>query len=279
MITMLTIDEPNKNSTLKEKIVFKLSNPITIKNISYNNLEIKHILAKKRKNKICWNKICKLINSETIFLCPDTISFPENLTFTRYEPININKILCKNAALNIIKAAKVPENKLLVSILDPYGCHSELVNNIVPYLNQIKVITKNIEFYSKESEILMDKYGVSILVSDSKNWIKPCHILIAPDKINEPINLSKNCITFTGFRPTISLNGTIYYDYKINYIPKLSNLIPNDINIKNFLEAIFDNYTNINIDSITPDVCLSTFNDQVDLSIISQKIHSIVNLA
>lgn len=279
MITMLTIDEPNKDSTLKEKIIFKLSNPITVKNISYNNLEIKYILAKKRKNKICWNKICKLINPETTFLCPDTISFPENSTFSRYEPTNINKILCKNAALNIIKTAKVPENKLLVSILDPFGCHSELVNNIVPYLNQIKVITKNIEFYSKESEILMDKYGVSILVSDSMNWITPCHVLIAPDKINEPINLSKDCITFTGFRPTISLNGTIFCDYKIKYIPKLSNLIPNDINIKNFLEALFNNYNNININSIIPDTCVSALNKQTSLSSICHKIHSIVNLA
>lgn len=279
MLNVLTFNEISSDSKLKEKIMYKFLKPVTVNETSYDNLNIKHVNAIKRKNKIPWKKISRTLgNYNQQILCSSDVLFPPNFKFTRYEPLNLNRILCQNAAIETLKLAKASKSKLSVTIFDPLGCYGNIVYRLLPFLHQIKVITKNIEFYARESEILMEQYGASILVCNSVSWIRPCHMLIAPDKIITPLSLPKECITFTGFRPNTSLNGSVYYNYKVKIPSKFKKIIPHGINSEYFLSALIDSHNISSTDNITPELCTSSIG-VTSIEDISQNLVRKINLS
>ncbi len=258
MIRTLTIVNDAKSSVFKKIIYAIKPNVPKYRVISYNNIDIMQIICNYRNKKIPWKKILNLIQDENrSILCREDISIPNNIGIKRYSSNLFTKQLCKNASVEYIKVNHFDPRGLKVVLFDKDAKYIDILENIIMLTSDIKVVTDSSSVYFNKADRLMDEYGASIVIADSKNFSSCADILIAPDKITHRLDLKKNAVIFTSQKPSVPLDGTIYYSYKIKLPQKFKNIVPDDLEPVYFLSALYDQYNMKKLSTIVPSHCVS----------------------
>ncbi len=258
MIDLLTLKDINEKNPIKHFLLSKFSKSIFTEEKEKDHIQFRYINIMKKNQKIPWNKVNKLLqNSKSDILCADNISLPDELEEKKYEPILFKKILCQNAAIETLKKANISDTSLKVSLLDFDGSCYEFLKRLVPFSNQIRVITKNVAVYTSQAELLMEQFGVSILISDSLSWISPCNVIIAPNKITTHLPITSKCVVFTGSKNSVPVKGIVCNSYSLDTPDEYIDLIPNQIDNKSFLGLIMEKYNIEHLKFSIPNLCLS----------------------
>lgn len=255
MITTLSIIDDAPNTIYKRIRYMIKSNVPQCDILCYSNLEFRRIKYNYTNKKIPWRKIINLIeDKDKSILCGSNIDIPKNIGIKRYESKLFMKRLCENAALKYIKKNRFDPRMIRVALIDKGGKYRDILEKVVMFAGDIRVVTDFPDLYLEQIDILMEKYGASILINSS---ISESDIVICPDKIENKIRLKKRAVVFTSESVKLPLNGTIYYDYKVSLPKDLINIIPDDLEPEYFLSALYDKYKMHKLGEIIPIYCLS----------------------
>lgn len=258
MIVVLTVKKSKEEKIFKRILSFILGNKITFEKKSLRSIKILYVSVTEQNKKVPWKKISKILKNKTCdILCNENIQVPSSYDFFRYNSTSLQEEFCKNAVINGLKSSKIDPDKLIVTLFDPIGKHSEILKKLILFSNQVFVITYNQKKYLKFQEKIMNEYGASIVVSDDLNWLFKSQVVLAPSKITIGLPTGQNCLIFTSEKSSVPLKGIIYHDYKIDVPKVFENMIPTDLNPEYFLSAVYDKYNVYQLSKLIPVVCLS----------------------
>lgn len=249
-----------KNWFIKSKLEVH-EQQLGIVNVTYINVKLTH-------KKIPWKKIKKILKDNNKILCDKEIKIPNNIDIQRYDSNALNIKLCKNAAIDILNKANINKENFKLVVYDPEGNHVDILEKVINVSRNIIVISDNKDLYQKEQNRLLKKYGISILVTDNKDWTYSGNFIIAPDEITEPLQISFNGIIFTGVKSQYILNGKIYDEYKISK-NKYEKLKPKNLSLEYFLNVVYDKYKILELGECVPISCANS-NESFSLDYIKK---------
>lgn len=259
----------NDNRSLSLFSKFKnmfLFNSMDLNLKKYKKINIMNINVTLRRKKLNWKKIVRILGDNKKILCEKNFKFPKDLNICRYESNKLNAILCKNAVLKILKISEpyIDKEKFKVVIYDPFGRYFDFLGQLIAYFRNIVVITDNKENYTKEQINLLREFGVSILITDNRDWTYNSNLIISPGQILEPLQVSFNSIVFTSKSPKYHLNGRIYDKYEINSDNDYIKLKPFNLDDNYFLNVIYDYYDIKELENYIPEFCYY-FDEKISL--------------
>ena len=169
----------------------------------------------------------------------------------------MNRCLCENTFIAVLKNLNVKPTDFSVSLYDPRAAYADILDTILQYSAQVKVVSNNIRFYEEESARLMERYGVTVLTTDNILSLNNSDIIVAPDKIRTDLKLSKDTFVFTAEEPGINLGCTVIDDYKVNTPIEYKPLIPNYIEDEYLLSYLYSELKIYELSDLVPVYCIS----------------------
>ncbi|MDP4120251.1 MAG: hypothetical protein Q8876_04240 [Bacillota bacterium] len=259
MLTALTIKDAAPRSKFKRWMQKFSRNDPKSYIASMQGLAVQHIIYEQINGKVNWDKIEKalLVPIERKFiLCVENLKLPRNLGFERFQSDALLKRLAENAALWVLNAAKIPPSDIKIAIYDPDGSELELCELLIPFTNQLRIITKDIGDYYLEYERLMDEYGVAVMISSETEWLSFCDVVITPRRITENLPFKEDAIIFSTERPAVSAKGVIFYDYQMDLAEKYLKIMPYDLPDLYFASALYTKGKQYELGSAVPSVII-----------------------
>lgn len=259
------IENDNKNFFSKFKNMFLFSS-IDLSFKKYKNVNMMNIDVTLRHRNLNWKKIIKILGNNKRILCEENFKIPKSLNIHRYESNKLNAILCKNAVIKLLEISDtyINKEKFKVVIYDPLGAHSDFLSQIISYFRNIIVITDNKENYIEEQVNLLREFGVSILITDNRDWTYNSNLIVAPDQILEPLQISFDSVIFTSKLPKYHLNGRVYDKYEINSTNDYLKIKPFNLDTNYFLNVLYDYYDIKELKNFVPEFCYY-FNEKISL--------------
>ena len=202
---------------------------MTARRRKYHKAAVLHIHYHDYRGKINWQKLSPyLAGCHPSILCDKNICL-DGTPYQRFESHDYTRHLIRNFVTDMLKKAALPPQALRIAYYDPMADHPLFAEKLSEFTSQLMVITNMPGFYEKESERLSDSIGVSFIVSDSPERLSDCDILISPERIETKLPLSEKTIVFTSARPSVSLKGTVLYEYFPEFPYKYQRLRPENI--------------------------------------------------
>lgn len=115
------------------------------------------------------------------FRCEDTLGI--KIYSSRY----FRETVLFNTAVSLIKESVFQPSETLITLVDGRGVLACEISRIVPYANEIRIITDNIRAYEFASNRIMNEYGLSLLVTDKLSSIGNEGIVISCDSSFIPL--------------------------------------------------------------------------------------------
>ena len=113
----------------------------------------------------------------------DGLIFPKgfinNSGIKVWEPSYFKDIMLFNTALSQIEKSVFNPAETLITVIDRKGVLHTEISRLVPFSGELKVITDNMSAYERESERIMEEYGLSLFVSDRLSAIPERGIIIS----------------------------------------------------------------------------------------------------
>lgn len=222
------------------KNIFFFNNKLTVYYKKIHDLEIGYIDVYLRHKKIPWNKILNILGSNKGIICSENIKIPNNLGIYRYYSNKLNSSLCKKVALNVLKNAKPLKGKLRFILYDPKGIHLNFLKYIIDFFRDIIVVSDNCNVYLNLQKKVLTKFGASILLTENRDWTRKGDFIVAPDKIEEVLQIAPHTVIFTGEKSLYSLGGKVFDRYDLSDFTYYDDLIPYKIDKSYFFNVLFD---------------------------------------
>ena len=258
MPVALSIINENKVNVVKRIFRCILPNTPKVEKIQAEGVTLKNITYKKRSGKIPWKKISNIVKEDSKYvLCSEDIRVPITYGIQRFASNKLSRRLCENAVISAIESANIRPSDIVISLYDPRAAYSDLLDILLQYSAQIKVVSNNMVFYEEESLRLMEEYGVTVLTTDNISSLDNSNIIIAPDKIRVNLELSKDTFVFTAEEPGVNLGCNVVSGYKVNTPLKYKVLIPDYIEDEYFLSYLYSELKVYELGSMVPVYCVS----------------------
>ena len=257
MPTTLSIIDADRVNIVKRIFRRILPNPPKVEKVYVEGITLKKITYKKRNDKIAWKKIANIVKEDSKYvLCSENVRVPITYGIQRFASNKLSRRLCENAAISVIENINVKPSDIAISLYDPRAAYSDLLDILLQYSAQIRVVSNNINFYEEESARLMEEYGVTVLITDNILSLDNSDIMIAPDKIRINLGLSKNTFVFTAEEPGVDLGCNIISKYRINTPIKYKSLIPDYIEDEYLLSYLYSELKIYELGSLVPVYCV-----------------------
>lgn len=276
MLFNLDIKKANKKGLFNKVKNLFMFNRVNINLIEYDFGSIANIELLLRRGRIPWKKIMNFLGNNKKILCSDNIFLPPQLGICRYTSNKLNIKLCKNAVLEILKLADTDKENLKIVLYDPCGNHVDFLSKIVDFSRNIIVITDNKESYLNEQLFLLREYGVSILITDNRDWTYNSNIVVAPEEICEALQVSFNATVFTGEKTKYNIGGRIYDKYEFLIPTKYEKTVPTNLTAEYFFNVLYDQYELEDLANIAPEF-FYYHEERFSLSVISDSLKFIPN--
>lgn len=255
-VSLKIIDAP-KLKLIKKIFIKFIPNRPKVKEVESEGIISRDITYKKRDEKINWKKISDIIKKDSNYvLCDKKIRIPAIFGIQRFSSNKLYRRFCQNAALHVIENMEVNKKELKVTVYDPRGAYLELVEKLLCHLDQLQIVSNNIDYYEAVREKLIEEYKVNILLNDNILSVSDSNIVIAPDKIRVNLNLSEDAIVFTAEPSSIDLNCNVIDKYKVNMPIKYKILVPDYIEDEYFLSYLYSEYRLYDLGLLVPVYCI-----------------------
>ncbi len=230
----------NKEMTFKEKIYDLFSSP----NILFERVETETGLAffkmqvAKHKGKIPFDIICDILGPLKDFvILKKGQTLPENSTLSLFKGQKLRKKLLFNSAVYTIGLMGLSPFSSSVTVVDRQGDFIDDIEKLVFLCSEIRIVTDEKRRYNRISHFLLEKYGVTVLFSQTAESFYKDSTFIISDRGNE-IPLGFSGVAFSGEKKII--NGKLFYPGAIDLPLKYKKLCPEDFDEKLFAFALYE---------------------------------------
>lgn len=253
MLTALTINEETPTGLIKKMIAKIKPAPIKAELLSVQGISVVNIKYTCYGKKVSWKKLGKIIGTQkSCLICSSDLKLPKDEGFKRYNPCTLNVRLAENAAIAKLMQMQKRKCNISVGLYDLTGRHSDLVRYLLPYTNNIKIITENISLYMEVASDILEEYGAPISVKKNIGQLYDCNIVIAPQKILKCLPVKDNTPVYTAFAPAVCQCGNVHYKYSIK-LPKIyKQLKPQGLTDTYFACVLYEKERQYSLGSLIP---------------------------
>ncbi len=264
MLTALTVKTEEVRNWY-ERLFNKIrGNSITVDIKSARGVALRHITYINRNGSVNWFEIENEIgDSRDRILCDDSVLLPENMGFTRFENTVFKARLSCNLGLYVLSKLSGEAPGIKAALYDVNGDYSEFLKSFFHYaenrgekssrgFGELCVITDNREVYEKAAAEIMDESGAAVFISERRDNLSDCALIIAPERIEESLPVSGGAIVLTGFAPTVCIPGLVYFDYHFRMPNMFDRIKPESLSCEYFAGALFSKGRQYELGSIVP---------------------------
>lgn len=268
MLTALTI-ESVKTGKWYKKVFNKLrGNSIITEIKSARGVALRDIRYINRNGVVDWYALDSVIGAQrNHILCNDSVIFPENMGFKRFENTEFKRRLACNLGLFVLSKIKSEIPDLKVGVYDGGTDCSPLISELVNYCGNIQLVTDNPEQYDDMAETVLSDTGIVVNVSENRETLSDCPLIIAPARIDESLPVSGSSIVLTAFAPTVCVTGLVYFDYYFRMPNMFDRIKPESLRNEYFAGALYTKGRQYELGSIVPTTCSNYSSSQTPKSI------------
>lgn len=233
----------HKDMNFKEKIYDWFSSPdILLERVEpETGLAFFKMQVSTHKGKIPFDAICKVLGPLKDFvILKKGQTLPENCPLSLFKGNNLRKKLLFNSAVHTIGLMGLSPFSLSVTVVDRFADFIEDIEKLVFLCGEIRIVTDERRKYNRLSHFLLEKYGVTVLISETAEFFCKDSSFIISDKGNE-IPLGFSGVAFSGEKKII--NGKLFYPGEIYLPPKYRKLCPEGFDEKLFAFALYERCT------------------------------------
>lgn len=276
MLTALTVKN-EKAEKWYERLLNKIrGNSIDVDIKSARGVALRHITYINRNGSVNWFAIENEIgDSRDRILCDESVLLPENMGFTRFENTVFKARLSCNLGLYVLSKISGEAPGIKAALYDVKGICCDYLKSFFNYagdgdgggFGELCVITDNRGAYEKAAAEIMDESGAAVFISDRRDNLFDCALIIAPERIEESLPVSGGAIVLTGFAPTVCTPGLVYFDYHFRMPNMFDRIKPESLSCEYFAGALFSKGRQYELGSIVPTTCSNLTSSQTPRSI------------
>ena len=163
---------------------------------------------------------------------------PEECPFQRFEGYELKKKMLFNSAVNYIKSLTFDPLSQHITVFDEKAELTKEIERLVFLTNKIQIVTKEKGRYQSTAKFLMEKYGVSLIVSNSFVSAVKDSTFIISDK-SDMIPIYYKGTLFTNEKKHLSF-GRVLIGEGITLPIKYGELIPEGFDEMEFALALYE---------------------------------------
>ncbi len=186
---------------------------------------------------IDWRSISEKCGRYSLrIIAPRNICLPDINNLRRFIPRSVKPSLIFNTAAQIIEKAKLPPEKITITITDRNAVMASRVCRLLPLASHVRIITIRPEKYASACIKAMDEYGATLIVRPSYEPTEGKDIIICCDGVITPA--MENAAVFSdkqknGKNPNFCGSG-------LALLPVHSEIMPDNIDPIDFAGALFE---------------------------------------
>ncbi len=185
-----------------------------------------------------WDKIAGAAGAfRTRLLLPGGITIDADADAALFVPQKLPlRYLCGSAVHTLAQMQRDPA-KLRLCVVDPSGVLCDALEPFVPLVSELRVVTDDLLAYGETADRLMQRYGLSLLLTPDDADAAQCNLLIADDAADVPLTFAG--IVFTN-HPQPRMNAAVYTPAPPVLPPDFAALCPPEIDPLVFASAAFE---------------------------------------
>lgn len=255
MLIVLDVKKEEASTPLKKIRALFRPYMITANIRKQNKISVLYLHYRAYRGDIRFKRIYDYaIGVPKTILCHQDISL-DNTPFKRFDNKAYPLILMENFITEVLSGLSDPSDRLSIGYYDPMAEHPLFIEKLLTFTSHITVVSNMPRFYERESERLMNSIGVPVVVSNSPERLSACNLVICPDTITTHIPTSERTIVFTSSEPSVSVKGTVIFNYYPEFPFKYQRLLPADIDEVYFLSALYSLCGANELASLIPKKC------------------------
>ncbi len=235
------VDFIKNDVTFKGRIYELFSSP----NIIYERVETGNSLpffimkVQKHKGKIPFDAMCDILGTlKNSVILKENIALPENSGIHLFSGEKLKKRLIFNSAVHNIALRKLSPTEISVTVIDFTGEYINDIEKLVFLCGEISIVTHEKLMYNRLRHFLLEKYGVSVLITDSVNkLLKDTDFIISCSSVNIPIYFNGTIYTD---RKKAVMGGQVIAGEGIELPPKYEKLCPEGFDKMKFACALYE---------------------------------------
>lgn len=232
MLTALHIEEHEGGF-----LSFLRHNRLRVEHSFCDNAAVKSITYEHWRGKLGWGAIDRFVKGQRgQLLCEKGTPLPPDSSYKRFESFELSRRMSENAALYLLREAG---RDVSVALIDEDGSHAALCEELVDRTRLPVVYTRATEFYIQQAQKLLREKGAAVKISRNVSCLRDADLIIAPERITEPLLCRPTAVILSGEKPTTAQNAPVVYDYYIELPHKLLELKPAYLDDDYFASALY----------------------------------------
>ncbi len=238
---LIVLDVKREKSLTLSRRLRSLFQPyeITARVKKQNKVTVLYLCYHAYRGEIRYKKLYEYaVGAPKTILCSQELDLSRT-PFRRFESNALDKCLMQNFVLHLLRETGRLSQPLRIAYYDPMAENPAYLGKLLQETSALTVVSSMPRFYERESERLMEQWGVPLLVTNTPEGLSNCDILIAPDTITRHLPLSERTLVFTTARPAVSLKGTVIYEYFPEFPYRYQRLRAQTVAEGYFLSALY----------------------------------------
>ena len=266
MLTALTIKEEKATKWYK-KIINKIKgNTVEMTLKSARGVSLRHITYTNRTGKLDWGRLNMVIgNHRNHLLCSKNIILPSEIGFRRFDNVEFKNRIATNMGIYILSQLDMKDTK--VGFYDPKGENTDALPHLIKYTGDLIVVTDDMTAFDYEVRNVYEETGAVVRLTDNRDYLRDCHLIIAPTKIDSVLPLAGDAIVLSGKAPSVCLPGNVYYNDNLRMPNSFDEIKPEELSEEYFCGALYTKAHQYELGSIVPGSCSNSNSTQTCASI------------
>lgn len=238
MITAVNLEDRTKRGAGVLLNIFK-RNRIRVEHSYCDTAAVKSVTYERYRGQVSWAYIERFVKSQRkSLLCPDTLIFPEESGFERYESSLLSRRMCENAALYLLRS--INKRTVRTVLMDKNGEHSQMCESLIKYADPLYVVTEAPDIYIAQAEYLLSEKGAALRVSRSRGCLRFADLIISPEAPDSDMLCPTDCVILSGEKPSVRQNAPVICKYCYDLPKKYSEIKPGYLDDMYFASALYD---------------------------------------
>lgn len=255
MITTLTVEEKRGKNAFMRGLGFFRGDSIKTEIFEYGDTVIRNITYKLRRDMPDPEKISAAAGSQRgSIVCNEGIFENGESGLYRFYSPRLESRLCSNFAIECMRQMKEPDRSLKIGIIDNSCACADIVRGFLRYSDNVTVVTSASDEYGYVADEILNACGAAFMLTVNPASLGDCRLIIAPERIKIPLNLSSRTVVLTVAPPVHPIGGQVYYRYSISLPPELEALRPDQIDRVYFASALYIKARIYTLGSLIPDL-------------------------
>lgn len=145
--------------------------------------------VREGRNGIPWNEVERAAaRLRTRMILPEGVELPAapracvkgEAGLRLYEPKRLPALLAMRAAQQTLRKCAAPAQRLTAALVDPRGVFTRSLEPLVPLAGNLRVYCPDFSIYRAAAALLLERYGMTLILSDSVACFAQCDVVVAP---------------------------------------------------------------------------------------------------